>query len=250
MKATREALGFTLIELLVVVAIIAILAALLLPSLRSARERAKAMSCMNNLRQLGLAHHAFAGENDGWFPLNAYTRYPDSYAPPNWNETWGWRLAKSGYCSFDILKCTKQPPMTDAVGSKARISWYGYGRRTFSGYGFIWPEYSDAGANQTLQLGKGPDNPAAYGVIGCAAWAEASLPLLDMSLHPGYNETDLGWYNNQANGCWALRHAGRVNVWFLDGHVEALDGPALDRLPLQPTNANGNAYSNKWRYIP
>ena len=60
--------GFTLIELLVVIAIIGILAAFLLPALAKAQESARRSSCMNNVRQIGLALKAFAGEHDEHYP--------------------------------------------------------------------------------------------------------------------------------------------------------------------------------------
>jgi len=65
-RAVRDA--FTLIELLVVIAIIGILASLLLPALASSKEKAKGITCINNLKQLGVAVRMYADENDGKLP--------------------------------------------------------------------------------------------------------------------------------------------------------------------------------------
>jgi len=55
--------GFTLIELLVVIVIIAIIAAMLLPALSKAKAKAQAITCLNNLKQLGLANHLYTQDN-------------------------------------------------------------------------------------------------------------------------------------------------------------------------------------------
>jgi len=124
--------GFTLIELLVVIAIIAILAAILFPVFARAREKARQTSCLNNLKQLGLAALQYAQDYDERMVIY---RYPNPYFWPhklydygkNWQVYYcpsrtesiynygmnyyhgcGWKLASFDFPAEHLLMCDNQ----------------------------------------------------------------------------------------------------------------------------------------------
>ncbi len=104
----RRHSGFTLIELLVVIAIIAILAAILFPVFAQAREQARGVSCLSNMRQIGTATTLYIQDYDETFPMNLYFGYTPS---PCVYTAWGAILPYSK--NSQLYACPSQPTAMD-----------------------------------------------------------------------------------------------------------------------------------------
>jgi prepilin-type N-terminal cleavage/methylation domain-containing protein/prepilin-type processing-associated H-X9-DG protein len=101
MAYSRTERGFTLVELLVVIGIIALLISILLPALNKARESAKTLQCLSNLRQIGMAHAAYVADARGYVLPTGYIRNGNS----SWT-LWTVILSKGKYLPMPGVKTT------------------------------------------------------------------------------------------------------------------------------------------------
>jgi len=204
--------GFTLIELLVVVAIIAILAAMLLPALSRAREKARQVTCTNNMKQLGLIFMMYAQDYNGYMP-GGFVPYGNT-SP--YYTGWAYLLSRTVFIpssnyivgKASLLVC---PSFKPKVYTNTQ---YVYGVRQIadrttlasfiriltvknaSSYALLWDTY-DTGSNQAQHnCGYIPtDSPSIHSYI---------------LIH--------------------TRHTGVANVLLADGHVEGLNKSGLKNL--------------------
>ena len=233
MQQTQHRRGFTLIELLVVIAIIAILAAILFPVFQKVRENARRTACASNLRQIGLAYLQYNQDYDELTPINNHVKIAGAgiggptnpsgtldqdyyvilqpfvknvgvFYCPDRNE---WPLKKNG-----------RPQYEDGINPVSMCLGYGYDQGWVSdgGYGLVGPDQPDPNG-KTGSYRPGRSIASIVSPADCVAFG-------DTNDTPSYSVTSDNILSTLGNNpsTKSLRHDGRYNMCFVDGHVKSM----------------------------
>lgn len=232
---------FTLIELLVVIAIIAVLAAMLLPALNKARERAREIQCVSNLKQTGIGMQQYANDARGYVVKETRLAEGDNTSVAWNNALLGWKYYSSGngqqnsFAAYGFTGYLSSESVTQCptVKEEPPKSNYAYGIAEYM-YSSNWETgdtvKNEIGAKVPVKL----DENRKYHFIAAARRPSTTLIVADT----GYYYTDpqcqqmlspKTFKHNelQTTSALMLRHSNKTNALFIDAHVEGLTKEGL-----------------------
>jgi prepilin-type processing-associated H-X9-DG protein len=208
-----------LVELLVVISIIALLLAMLLPSFKRAREQARGVTCLSNLRQIAVAAHSYANSHRDRYPIAYHMQLTPVFVSYAWD--------------FTTLKdWSTDPPCTKVVPG---LLWEGEGIEKvhqcpsfrgvhnwladpYTGYNYNTSYIGHGSGEAIKQPAKMAEvrNPGRTALFGDGQYSAGANKFMRA---PWANPGDAQFWGRSA-GTQGYRHLNRTNVAFCDGHAE------------------------------